>query len=291
LRKAGREPGKTALVEQVTCGDFRGRCGLAQCAICGGGLYVTSRSHGRQRAYFYACTSFHRKRQTACPNNRQMAMAEADGAVMEAVQDELLDPAVMTQAVREAAETLIASPARVAARLAALEDRQRDNRSVIARLTAAISAGGELASLVAELETRDQERLRLEQERQQLTALTGADRLDLRRVERDLLQRVNEWRVAASRNVSQGRQVIRKLLGSTRVTMTPLADGACELSGRADYGKLFSGIVVATAVASPTRHGWVYKASASHASPRHRPKPDRRTVGSRGRFPRLGEAA
>ena len=64
--------------------------------------------------------------------------------------------------------------------------------------------------------------------------------------------------MAARRNVAQGRQVIRKLLGGTRVKMTPRDDGTCEISGRAHYGKLFSGIVavfggsVATALASPT---------------------------------------
>lgn len=63
---------------------------------------------------------------------------------------------------------------------------------------------------------------------------------------------VDEWRIAASRIVAQGRQVIRKLLGANRVVMTPREDGTVELSGRADYGKLFSGLVVATALASPT---------------------------------------
>ena len=50
--------------------------------------------------------------------------------------------------------------------------------------------------------------------------------------------------------------MIRKLLGATRVLMTPLKDGTCEISGRADYGKLFSGILVATAVTSLTVASW-----------------------------------
>ena len=55
----------------------------------------------------------------------------------------------------------------------------------------------------------------------------------------------------AARNVAQGRQVIRKLLRG-RVKLTPRDDGTVELSGQADYGKLFSGIPLATALASPT---------------------------------------
>jgi DNA invertase Pin-like site-specific DNA recombinase len=40
--------------------------GLAQCGICGGGLCVQSRSHGRQRAFFYACSSFHHRGRSVC---------------------------------------------------------------------------------------------------------------------------------------------------------------------------------------------------------------------------------
>jgi len=49
--------------------------------------------------------------------------------------------------------------------------------------------------------------------------------------------------------VERVRQALRKLLRG-RVLITPKADGTCELSGQADYGKLFSGIPLATALAS-----------------------------------------
>jgi hypothetical protein len=135
--------------------------------------------------------------------------------------------------------------------LALLDERSREIATAIERWTAAISVGGELASLVEKLKVCEQDRARLDQERRRLETVTRAGRLDLCQVERELMKRVEDWRTAAGRNVSQGRQVIRKLLGGTRVKMRPLDDGTCELSGRADYGKLFSGIV-ATALASPT---------------------------------------
>ncbi len=73
---------------------------------------------------------------------------------------------------------------------------------------------------------------------------------DITTIERELLARVQEWRTMAARTVAQGRQILRKLLRG-RVTATPQDDGTVELSGQADYGKLFSGIFLATAVASP----------------------------------------
>ena len=33
--------------------------GLSRCGLCGGTMIVRSRCHGRKRAYFYACSSFH----------------------------------------------------------------------------------------------------------------------------------------------------------------------------------------------------------------------------------------
>lgn len=69
--------------------------GLVQCGVCGGGVYVASRSHGKKRALFYGCTTFHRKGQAVCANYAQMVMEDGDWAVMEGAQDELLDPAVV----------------------------------------------------------------------------------------------------------------------------------------------------------------------------------------------------
>ena len=40
--------------------------GHARCAVCGGALGVTSRQHGGQRAFFYACTAYHKRGTTVC---------------------------------------------------------------------------------------------------------------------------------------------------------------------------------------------------------------------------------
>jgi len=131
-----------------------------------------------------------------------------------------------------------------------LDQRSAEIASALDRWTAAIGAGGELPSLIAKLKVCEEDRARVDAERRELDAIRRLAGHDVQRIERDLRQRVDEWRTAARRNVAQGRQVLRKLLNQTRVTMRPLDDGMCELSGRADYGKLFSGIV-ATAMASP----------------------------------------
>ena len=177
-------------------------------------------------------------------------MPDTDLLVMEAAQDELLDPAVVTFAFHEAFRRLTAAPEGLADRISALRTREATLTGEVDRLTAAIASGGELAALVAALKQRDHDCQRLEAERRQLEAVATMGTVDAGVVERELVERVNDWRAMAARNVAQGRQLLRKLLRG-RVRVTPKDDGTCELSGQADYGKLFSGIPVATALASP----------------------------------------
>ena len=61
--------------------------GLSACAECGGGLQVYSRSHGRQRAFFYGCP---RSRVDLCTNNLEVPMATADAAALGMMADDTL---------------------------------------------------------------------------------------------------------------------------------------------------------------------------------------------------------
>ena len=78
--------------------------GLARCGVCGGGLYVKSRSQGTRRAYFYGCSSFHRRGSTVCPNGRELPMRQTDEAVLSAVLEDFLDPELIEAVVVRALE-------------------------------------------------------------------------------------------------------------------------------------------------------------------------------------------
>jgi site-specific DNA recombinase len=223
--------------------------GLMRCGICGGGMYTTSRSHGKRRAYLYACAAFHKRGATVCPNNRSVWMKDTDAEVMQVLQEELLDPIVIELALEQAIATLTTPEA--ADRLPAVKARLSELERELERLTAAIASGGEMASLAKAVKDREAERTRLRGEQEQLEQWQQAGTRGLGDIRGELHRRVDEWRAMAARNVAQGRQILRKLLDG-RVTITPSPDGTCELSGRADYGKLFSGIPLATALASPT---------------------------------------
>ena len=59
--------------------------GLARCGECGGTMTVRSRSHGRRRAHFYACTSFHHRGKAVCTNSLEMRLEDADQAILAAL--------------------------------------------------------------------------------------------------------------------------------------------------------------------------------------------------------------
>ena len=223
---------------------------------------MTTRNHGKVRVSFYACATFHRKGHTVCANNAQVLMTDADWAVMEVVQDELLDPVVVETALREALSTLLHTPDALTDRVAAMRTRVKGLDDEIARLTDAIAAGADLGSVVTALKQREHDRRRCTDEARHLEALIRAGGFDADAIRAQLARRVQDWRALAAKNVAHGRQILRKLLQG-RVRLTPRSDGRVELAGTTDYGKLFSGIVLATALASPPGFD-TFRQSPSH---------------------------
>lgn len=70
--------------------------GMATCGTCGGGMLVYSRSHGRQRAFFYGCP---RARVELCRNDLEVQMDTADAAALEIIGDDVLSPDVIALAL------------------------------------------------------------------------------------------------------------------------------------------------------------------------------------------------
>jgi len=109
----GRLEGSRAAYLRGTQGDTHGRpvtgtdskyllTGMASCAECGGGLYVRSRSHGKLRAFFYGCATYHNRGTSVCTNHHEVPMITTDQAVLESLEQYVLHPDVVESAVTEA---------------------------------------------------------------------------------------------------------------------------------------------------------------------------------------------
>jgi hypothetical protein len=213
--------------------------GFARCAICGQAMIVRSRSHGRKRAYFYACIRFHKRGPEACGNHMDMPLKVLDESVIAAIGEDVLDADAIEQAVRKAIDLLApgarkAEAERLRGELATLDAEME-------RLTNAIAGGGDPEILNAAIRQRQTKRTELEAKL--ATAEHLAVTVDVKAIRAKVISRMKEWRKALTGHVAQARQVLRKF-GEGPIELEPLPDGSgVRVRGQAALGRILAGIV------------------------------------------------
>jgi hypothetical protein len=255
----------TVVITWLTAGAFLG------CGLCGGTLMVRSRSHGCRRAYFYACSSFHHRGKTVCPNSLEMRLQDADEAVLTALEHELLDPAILEAAMARAAARVAAPLVDTEeARRHALETARTQTESALARLTEAVAAGGAIATLVQAI--RDQAR-----RHQTIRAeLADLDRprvapLNVAQLKALLRTKAEEWQALLRKHAPIARQMVRKLVEG-RIVFTPdRATRRYTFLATGTLANFFSGMVCPQAMASPKATDPFHRAGLSAWSVRSRP--------------------
>jgi site-specific DNA recombinase len=228
--------------------------GLATCACCGGGLIVRSRAHGRSRAYFYACSSYHLRGRSVCTNNLEIPMERLNAAVLEAVGTQVLTADLFEDVIDAAISKLAPAVALLDSERVALEASVERLTAEGDRLTRAIATGGSLAPLVSALaENQAQleacQRKLLTAGRQAQSSL--ADEASLRS---RLAAVLADWRGLLQRQIPLARQILKKLLvGSVRCLPSGEGDGRYyAFSTEATATKILAAVSHPIMVASPT---------------------------------------
>lgn len=193
--------------------------GLTACGKCNGGLEVNTRRHGQGRAFFYMCSTHHRRGAAIC---RGMAIRRerADTIVLDAIEAAVLNPAVLRRACELALDGAGAEDAPAAdGRRAQLLLRGQELEREIQNLANALAKGDDSRALrtaigerEAELAQLTRECQRLMERRPTLTADTAA---------RTLEGLLPEWRDTLRQHAPLARQLLRKLLNGQRVVITP----------------------------------------------------------------------
>jgi site-specific DNA recombinase len=229
--------------------------GLARCTCCGGSMAVKTRSHGKRRAFFYGCTSFHKRGNAVCRNSMDAPMLGVKGAdttVLTAIEQDILRPEIITATLRKAMAKLRPSAEAAQARRTDLEKRLAAVMREIDNLTTAIAAGGDLAALVQAVKDRQQQRDTMTRE---AAALEQAGRqIDWTKAERELRAKLDDWKGLLHRQVPQARQILKKLLRGP-IQFTPVREaGERYYTFKAPIAldRLIAGTIGATMVASPT---------------------------------------
>ena len=226
--------------------------GLATCARCGASMEARSRKSGDRRLVFYGCSAFSRKGRSVCANALTLPADVLEGAVLGAVENVLLAPAVVEAAIDRAVARLVGDTGED--QLSALETEIDRVRAELARLVDAVASGAAGAGeLLAAVHDRARRRDELQAQREALRGREWATWRMTGTVRRDLTRRLTNWRSLLGRHAPQGQQILRKLIDG-RLLMTPYPDATpahYEFEGTGTLVGLLAGIVPHK-VASPT---------------------------------------
>lgn len=194
-------------------------------------------SHGRHRAFFYACGSYHQRGKNVCTNRLELPIAVVDGEVL-ARLDALITPDVLADAVNAAIALASAPPTDTAKgareELATIEQE-------LGRLAPAIAAGGQMDTLLTALKARQQRAdvLRGQVRRAEAPAVAPPSPQALRTA---LEARAKQWRDVLAGQVTQARQLLRKVLAGPIVCTPARRDvEGWAIEGAAALDKVISG--------------------------------------------------
>ena len=171
--------------------------GLLTCAACGAGMEVLSRPSGQRRAYIYRCSANRREGVSICANSLPVPIADADDAVL--ATGRAHHPA-SSHSRKGAGPCRSRHPAhRSADHRAALETDLAATDAAVRRLTAAITAVGQVETLVLAVKEREAGR---------------ASRFNPTAVEGELRKKLTEWSTVMRKHAPLARQVLKKLLAA-----------------------------------------------------------------------------
>jgi hypothetical protein len=205
--------------------------GLMKCP-CGANFEAQKNPRGMKVGHVYICAAHRRKGPAICANALALPIEETEQRILNVIEGEVLTPSFIGMVL----DTVFVPDEVDRAALTAEAD-QLDTE--ITRLTAAIKAGADIPTVVAELKASN---ARLQEIRRRLSPQEHHNRAELRAA---LEQRVDEWRKILRTNPAQGRQVLRHLLGEVRLWVGSVEDLAIADAARPGDSRGTEGITAA----------------------------------------------
>jgi len=168
--------------------------GFAKCGVCGGAMGTITRLHGtapkRTAVQFYGCTMRYRRGPAVCSNDLVLRQSIVDEAVIQAL-DELLDPAILEDAIGSAVEQRRAELPITDRR----PDIERELKGVQDRIDRALDAildGGPREELNARIEAEKIHRTALTEELASLTQQATISNFDRTTLHEKLEKQLSE---------------------------------------------------------------------------------------------------
>lgn len=218
--------------------------GFTACKTCTGSLCVQSERRRSNRVFYYACTTHCRRGAAACAEIMLAPMTALDQAVLTTIEQDVLQPAIISKAIQKALQQLRPQEDDPALRRQVLQTDLAKVEAALDRLAHAVAEGGRLATLLDGIKKHEDQRLRLCTELAMLDGLTNTP-FDPARVEHELRSYLTDWPSLAQAHPAQARQILRKLLPNRMRVWREVRDGekVYHFAGEAAVGRLFNGLV------------------------------------------------
>ena len=224
--------------------------GMGRCTGCGKSITVLYSYNGttgnRQKVYQYGCSYNHTRGDVVCENDHRARMEWLDGAVIEAIEQQVLQPEAIAYTVEKAAEIIERELKRNPDKPQQLEAEARKLRRELERFLRLIAEGKAPDSVLVEIRRREERLKDLEREQAALVAAPPAwTPAEIRAM---CGQRLRRFPELLHGDVPVARQALRKLLPE------PLRIRPVTADGRRTLG--FEGTTVLGPLFDPTHKGW-----------------------------------
>jgi len=125
--------------------------------MCGGGMGVIKRTHGRHRVGFYGCLAYQKRGTTVCANNLLVRMENIDTAVLGTIGGDVLKPKIIDAVIAGVKDAM--KPANITRETAKRKREIASLEQEIGRLTEAIALSSTpVPTLLEALQTRQRRR-------------------------------------------------------------------------------------------------------------------------------------
>jgi hypothetical protein len=198
--------------------------------------------------------AYHTRGRVVCPNNLEVPLQAADQGVLAAVERDLLRVEVLETSLAKVLD--LGRPDGETFEVQAQEARKALGQldAEVARLAAAIAAGGELSALLAALRERDQRHAQLRAELAALERVTQtAGPFEVGDVLDELRESLTDWQGLLRQEAPQARQALPALLAG-RLIFTPTGEGRAryyEFAGPGTLRKVIAGLALPMELVPP----------------------------------------
>jgi len=128
------------------------------CKECSGSLFIRNRSHGKRRAFHYACTTHYQRGPEKCSEPMLLPMEMLDRAILGTIEQDVLQPPIIAKAMEKALQQLRTHDDEPDARREVLRKDLVHVEAKLARLATAIATGGSLSTLLSAVHDREERR-------------------------------------------------------------------------------------------------------------------------------------